>query len=195
MRKAILVITLALCLTIMITATSMAAPRVDPTLSGIDFGVCGLAAHGQAEFGIGGFVDLTFTLSEHFALRIAAARTLFKPSQLTVGEFNAQVNIDQYAALYLGGLYLGAENSITIADLSYIFPQAGLILHCPIGSLSLYGLLSVHYDWKNVVFVPGYGAFLTIDFGKGFGLNAGMRGFATPMTKSPMITTGFTYSF
>ncbi|HAH96201.1 MAG TPA: hypothetical protein DHD79_08150 [Firmicutes bacterium] len=195
MRKAILIITLALCLTIMISTASLAAPRVDPNLSGLDFGVCGVAAHGQGEFGIGGFVDFTLALSEHFALRFGAARTLFKPSQLTVAEATAQANLSEYAALYLGGLYLGAENSTSIGNISYIFPQTGLILHCPIGNLSLYGLFSMHYDWKNVVFVPGYGAYLTIDFGKGFGFSAGMRGFGTPMTKSPMITTGFSYSF
>lgn len=195
MRKVILVVVLALSLAIMATTTSMAAPRVDPAISGLDLSISGLAAHGQAEFGIGGSIDFTLTLSEHFALRLAAARTFFKPSQLTVGELSAQVNLDQYAALYLGGLYLGAENSTTLGTNSYIFPQAGLILHWPIGNLSLYGTISVHYDWKNVVFVPGYGAYLTIDFGKGFGLNACMRGFATPMTKSPMITTGFSYSF
>lgn len=205
MRKAFLAIVMALCLVMLLGATTMAAPRVGLNSFAMDLGVAGINPHGDPAIwwmslggaGIGGFVDLSLALPGGFSLRAAYQRTWGDFYQLALGEAVLQYDPGPYGAFFAGGLLLGGyPGPWGGGNYTVICPQAGLLLRAPIGeNLSLYGMLSAYYEVPTHQIIPGYGAYLTLDFGHGFGLTAGARGFGSELTKSPWITAGLSWTF
>lgn len=200
MKKATLAIVVALCLMILFSATTMAAPRVGLKHFGLDLGVAGINPHGGWEvlfpnsYGIGGFIDANLALTGGFVLRASWQRTFGDLGGISLAEATMQFDLSPYGAIYAGALYFGGHN--VFLPNSYVFPQVGLVLRLPVGdTLALYGVVSAHWEFPDQKVVPGYGLYLTLNFGKGFGLCAGARGFGSELTASPWITTGVSYSF
>lgn len=203
MRKAFLAVVVALCLVMLLGATAAAAPRVGLKSFAMDLGVAGINPHGDPDVwwmgiggvGVGGFVDLSLALPGGLVLRGTYQRTFGVYGGIALGEAVLQYDVNPYGALYAGALVFGTHPVSAPSDVR-VFPQAGLVLRLPLAdNLSLYGLLSAQYDSVAKSLFPGYGAYLTLDFGHGFGVCAGARGFGSTLTKSPWITTGLSYTF
>lgn len=203
MKKTTLAIVLALCMILAVSATTMAAPRVGLQNFALDLGFSGML-RGQ----VGGFIDTSLPLTGGLSLRangMFALNVQDLSEAQYMGEFWMQYDFDYYFAAYVGAQWfnytipmLYEAGYYPIPELKYqaLFPQVGMLFHLPVGdNLSLYGLLSAYYDCKEVKIVPGYGAYIVIDFGQGWGVTAGFRGFGSDLVRYPWVTAGMSYSF
>lgn len=207
MKKTTLAIVLALCMVFAVSATTMAAPRVGLQNFALDLGFSGML-RGQ----VGGFIDTSLPLTGGFSLRangMFALDVLDLDDVECMGEFWMQYDFDYYFAAYIGAQWFNytipmqfptpmSTEVYPFPEMKYqaLFPQVGMLFHLPVGdNLSLYALVSAYFDYKEIKFVPGYGAYIVIDFGQGWGVTAGFRGFGSDLVRYPWVTAGMSYAF